>query len=375
MIQVGAEREIKFDRTLRYKRQQDYDIMDYDLDTYEFASGERKVYRNLNFSIFVDDYCNADCKFCVAQLRYAHRSRIYDKKSLFKAGDGRMAIQHDSGNHDKRHIREADGYLARLEEVLKVVRPLNPSVSITGGEPTISPLLPEILRLVDKYGFRKRTITTNGSGLLLARENDTILGHLIRNGWNHLNISRTHYDDDINKSIMRYGQDKEYCSIPMLKEILETVGPTALKHRLSCLLLKEGVGTVEDMKRYIDFYGELGADNFIFRELMNYDSTAVNQEKMRYCDENKVRLDDIWEEMEGDAEFKPYLNLVGYYYYVEIYKYRGMTVASESADLNQQYVEKKKHGDIVYEMIFHNNGNLCGSWIDDEEILDEYQRR
>lgn len=351
MIEVGEKRSVEFNKELRYKRQQDYNIMNYALTDHDFKCGHKKVYKNLNFSIFVDDYCNADCKFCVAQIRYDHKSRMYEKN----------------------HISDPDKYLARLEDILKVVRPVNPSVSITGGEPSLSPILPDILRLVDKYDFRKRTITTNGSGLLLTRDNDTVLGHLIKNNFQHINISRTHFDDEVNLNIMRFNNKDTYCTVPMLKEILNITSKTDLKHRLSCLLLKEGIHTVEDIKKYLDFYGNIGANNFIFRELMDYDHNAVNREKMDYCDSNRIKLQDIWEEMEKHKEFKPYLNLVGYYYYVEIYKYKNMTVASEAANLNQQYIEKAKHQDVVYEMIFHNNGNLCGSWIDDEEVLDGYK--
>ena len=49
-----------------------------------------------------------------------------------------------------------------------------------------------------------------------------------------------------------------------------------------------------------------------------------------------------------------------------------MTIASESADLNQQYAEKERTSDIVYEMVFHNNGNPCGGWIDTEEVRSSY---
>ena len=61
MIKVGEEREIKFDEKLRYDRQKDYDITNYESIPYEFKSGKRDVYKNFNFSIFIDDYCNADC--------------------------------------------------------------------------------------------------------------------------------------------------------------------------------------------------------------------------------------------------------------------------------------------------------------------------
>ena len=187
MKKVGEEREIKFDKSLRYARQKDYDVKDYERVPYHFKdAGDKQVYKNFNFSIFVDDICNADCKFCVAQLRYAHRNILYNKV----------------------HIKNKREYLRRLEEVLKVVRPLNPSVSITGGEPTISPILTDVLKLIDKYGFRKRTITTNGSGLFNIQDGDTILNNLIKYHWDHLNISRTSYDDNINRKIMRYENNK-----------------------------------------------------------------------------------------------------------------------------------------------------------------------
>lgn len=350
MIKVGAERDIKFDENLRYARQKDYDVNNYDLVDFDFQTGHKKVYKNFNFSIFIDDYCNADCKFCVAQLRYQHKHELYQKV----------------------HIKNTDEYLKRLEYILKLVRPLNPSISITGGEPSLSPILTDVLKIVDDLGFRKRTITSNGSGLLNIQDGDTILNNLIKYNWNHLNISRASYNDDLNRQIMRYNVEKEYCTMDMLRDILSITNTSSLEHRISCLLLKESVCSVDEIKKFIDFYGSLGANNFIFRELMDYDKTAVNIEKMKYCDDNKIKLNDIWHDFKKYPDFVPYLNILGYYYYVEIYKYLGMTVASESANLNQQYVEKEKHPDVVYEMVFHNNGNLCGSWIDSEEVLDKY---
>lgn len=359
-IKVGIDREIKFDKSLREKRQyaketgiSDYNINNYDLLEYKFDTGKKKVYGNVNFNIFIDDYCNADCKFCVAQLRYEHKHAMYKKA----------------------HIKDLDAYLKRLEEVLKIVRPLNPSVSITGGEPTLSPILTEVMKLVDSYNFRKRTITTNGSGLLKVQDNDTILSNLIKYKWNHLNISRASYNDELNRKIMRYDSEKEYCSMDMLKDILNATSKSDLKHRISCLLLKESVNSVSEIKKYVDFYSQLGANNFIFRELMDYDKSAVNIEKIKYCNANKIKLYDIWNEFDNYPEFIPYLNILGYYYYVEIYKYFGNTVASESADLNMQNREFANNSDVVYEMIFHNNGNLCGSWIDNENVLDEYKGR
>lgn len=347
MVKVGKEREIRFDRSLRYQRQAEYDIFDYELLPWRFETGEKKAYKNLNLSIFVDDECNADCRFCVAQLRYEHRKQLYRKE----------------------HISDDAQYLSRLREVLEAVRPLNPSVSITGGEPTISPRLLPIIRMVDELGFRKRTITTNGSGLLNASEGKTIVEHLIENGFDHLNISRVCPAEDKNKGIMRYAPGTPYCSNEHIKQIAEITSGGNMRIRMSCILLRSSVKNTADIKEYVDHYRQYGIDNFIFRQLMDYDHKAVNLEKIAYCDENKVDLNTVWEEMEKDPEITPYMNLLGYYYYVELYDYHGCRVAGESADLEQQYREKKKHPDVIYEMVFHTDGVLAGSWIPSEEIL------
>ena len=61
-------------------------------------------------------------------------------------------------------------------------------------------------------------------------------------------------------------------------------------------------------------------------------------------------------DFEKYEELKPYLNILGYYYYAEIYKYKDCTIASESANLNQQYIEKVMTKGIP------------------EEILDKYEQ-
>ena len=351
-IKVGADREIGWNPQLRLDRQKNYDIGNYESTPFNFEAGNYNVYKNFNFSIFMTDYCNADCKFCVAQLRYANKGLMYKKDKL----------------DDKE-------WLKRCREVLEFIRPLNPSISITGGEPTLSKNLIPVLEMVKDLDFRKRTITTNGSQLFNKVGNKIIIDHLIDNGWNHLNVSRPAINNEQSKQIMRFNNEEGFCSNEMMKEIFRITNESPMKHRLSCLLLKECVNSVPKMKEYLDTYLDLGCNNFIFRELMDYDKDAINFEKTQYCVENKVRLNDIWAEIDKYPEFEKYLNILGYYYYVEIYKYKGATVASESANMVQQGIEVGKHQDQVYEMVFHPNGNLCASWVDSERILDRYVKQ
>lgn len=117
-------------------------------------------------------------------------------------------------------------------------------------------------------------------------------------------------------------------------------------------------------------------DNVIFRELMDFDHKNMsNLEKMTYCDANKVRLNDIWKEIDKDERFSPIRQLLGYYYYVEVYKYRSIDMVSESANLVKLYEQKEVAKDVVFEMVFHPNGNLNGSWVDNEDILLGYNEK
>ena len=114
-------------------------------------------------------------------------------------------------------------------------------------------------------------------------------------------------------------------------------------------------------------------DNVIFRETMDYDEQAMkNHDKMAYLKENKVYLNDIWKCIDKDNRFTPVKQLLGYYYYVEVYKYQGIDMVSESANLVKLYEQKQIANDVVFEMIFHPNGNLNGSWVDNEDILLAY---
>lgn len=336
----------------RYKRQELFDITRKDLIPFVFEDKERLVYSNVNLSIFLTDYCNAGCNFCVAKLRY-----LVDKNEYLKPS-----------------IKEDDFYYERLEYVLKTVSPLNPSVSLTGGEPTYSHRIKKVIELLDKYNIRKRTITTNGTFLFKEIEGDTILDLLINNNFKHLNISRAHYDEDLNFAIMNCNEKLD------LQRIMERVKNTDLRVRLSCVLLDSGIRTIPDMKNYMSFAERYNIDNVVFRELMNYDESSVDSKNVvhNYCKSNRMYLQNIWEQIDNDKDFKFENQVLGYYYYVEVYKYKNIDMVSESANIANIKKEKqislsKTHGiPVVYEMVFHPNGFLNGSWREWEDYLLTY---
>ena len=127
------------------------------IDRYNYTPFMGKyLYTNCNFSIFLLGECNANCKFCVAHIR---NNQLKDDK-----------IQ-----------------LEYIKKAIELVKPLNPTVSLSGGEPTLSPIFGELCDLLKD--FRIKAVTTNGYAL------ERTLPYLIKNNWTYLNISIPHYDD------------------------------------------------------------------------------------------------------------------------------------------------------------------------------------
>lgn len=87
---------LKF-QNIREKRQECFNVDEYTFNDFDFDGKRRRVYSNVNLSIFTDDYCNANCKFCVAQLRFENKGKMYKKSKI--ASD--------------------DEYLSRLDDIQK----------------------------------------------------------------------------------------------------------------------------------------------------------------------------------------------------------------------------------------------------------------
>lgn len=337
----------------RYRRQELFDITKKQLIPFKIKDKDYLVYGNVNLSIFLTQHCNAHCNFCVAQLRYFHEGVDYIKPA----------------------ITDEKEYFSRLVEVISTIRPLNPSVSLTGGEPSISPLLPETLNILARHNVRKRTMTTNGSGLLrvLGEGRKTVLDRLVDYKLAHLNISRAHYDENINQEIMKIdggfpNKDLEY--------IIRRARKKGIRPRLSCVLLKDYIDNFDEIIRYLDWAQSIGCDNVVFRQLMDFDRSTVKDGPIpRYCSEKNVELIPLLEVIDRDPRFAFENQVLGYYYYVEVWRYRGIDVVLEKADLKLIEPEKakslKQTGGIpvIYELIFHPNGNLCGSWREWKEII------
>jgi molybdenum cofactor biosynthesis enzyme MoaA len=118
---------------------------------------------NPNLSIILPGPCNAHCDFC-----------FWD-----------------------RNAKVMDGYLVTLRRVLSSLPLEFDQISITGGEPTLSPLLAGVLTSIDRNRWKKVVLTTNGTGL--GGHFPGLIGATV----DHLNLSRHSFSDAENATIFK----------------------------------------------------------------------------------------------------------------------------------------------------------------------------
>ncbi len=306
----------------------------------DFWGRTADVYANANLSIYSGQKCNARCAFCVEELRPASRGAELAAQKTVDVDDGR--------------------YFEALGEVLRVVEPLSPSLSITGGEASKDPRLPRLLRVLQQARGRRRTVTTNGSGLLDLREGRRVIDWIADTGVSHLNVSRAHPDQERNARLMGY---VEGLTPSALGAALRAAAAAGTRPRLSCVLLNGAVDGEDGVLDYLRFARSLGVDNVIFRQLMKTDPrTAAPNFVTRYSGEHRVALEPLLDRLSARADFRFVRQIVGYYYYVEVWSWEGMDAVFEEADLARLEDTKRLTPDVVHELVFHPNGALASTW-------------
>lgn len=299
-----------------------------------------RAYNNANLSIYTAQECNAACPFCIERLRPESRGRSLEKQ--------------------KAKERNDEVYFSNLNQVLAALKQLNVSVSITGGEPSKDPRLPRILDCIRDNGMRKRTMTTNGSGLLDPVQGKILLDNITDAGIAHLNISRAHPETAKNIEIMKFPESP---TARELEYIAERCRQAGCRVRLSCVLLKGITESLSDVLNYLEFARSIGVDNVVFRQLMKTEIAGVTASPgILYSEARRVSFEELLDVISEDHRFEFQKQVLGYYYYVEVWKYKNVDIVFEEADLRFIEKQKKVNPDLVYEFVFHPDAELCSTW-------------
>lgn len=284
---------------------------------------------NINLYIEMLSHCNGRCPFCINRVNYDHKD-ISDSR-----------------------------FIENLEESIKLVRFLDPSVQLVGGEPTIVPnRVRSVFELIRKYGLRKPVITSNGSGLVEHRHLLDDIEPLLA----HLNISRHHDDDGTLNSIMRFKNPLDNAA---LADLLQT-HPIASKIRLNCCLLDSGIRSYADIERYLAWALTLGVKNVCFSTLSQLpDDYYYETELVQQTEENTVDFAAIMSAVTEDPRFTFTKFHSGSHCMYEVWQYsrEGRScVVVFTASNNFFARELDRIDDLVELLVFHAEGVLAASW-------------
>ena len=203
-------------------------------------------------------------------------------------------------------------------------------------------------------------MTTNGSGLLELRDGRPLLDWIVEAGISHLNNSRAHPKRETNGRLMVL---RDGLTDRQLRDVTARAREGSTRVRLSCVLLREAIADFDGVLAYLEYAASLGVDNVIFGQLMKTDpATVAPNSVVRYSDAQRVPLEPLLDRVSRDARFTFQRQIMGYYYYVEVWRYAGMDVVFEEADLAHLEATKRLQPGVVHELVFHPHGRLASTW-------------
>lgn len=172
-----------------------------------------------NTTLVLPGTCQASCKFC-----------FWNK------------------NQQQNQAKFIHGLLQLLPTIYKYK-----TLSISGGEPSLSPVLGMLEVLIDKSQLEKVVITTNGANL------SNILNVVASGFINHVNISRHHVNDSKNEVI--FGT-KALPTIQEIKEFSYESSRLGVDVTYNCVL---GEHVVQDLYEFIELAKATGISSVCFR--------------------------------------------------------------------------------------------------------------
>ena len=267
--------------------------------------------KTLALSVVPQDVgCNAKCKFCIS-------------KSTFKPED----------------IRFVDSCV--LDRACRYAKDCGAQTGIiTGkGEPLL--MDPERIRQVVNVmsdHFAQIDIHTNGRALE-KMDVRCRLADLHEAGLTNITLSIAHYSKEHNSRLMGFKPYDIAGVISVLKNYNFHV-------RLSCVLAKSYIDSLEEIEKYLDFAHDYDADSVIFRELWVAGEKCPEKD---WCESHYVPLS-LWTEFAKKQGLVRVMDLP----WGGVYDYCGMAVSASECEYRQV--------EFVKSLIFMPDNHMYSSW-------------
>ncbi|MEO0338881.1 MAG: hypothetical protein AAF242_06680 [Bacteroidota bacterium] len=342
-------------RALRSGKWQVYD--EDETETFYSKQEPHKVRSGLTFTPYANPTrCNAHCRFCSEELIRKHQKERTASNLIL--------------DHHQYFIG-----LAKALQDLSAIQEIG--LSLSGLEATSDPtwLIRLLTLLGQKEGvpkFNEKVLYTNGSGLYKYPEILTALG---KAQFDRFEISRCHYDEAINQSIMYINRNEPVYQNTHYEQLIGSLVP-AFNVKNSCILTQTGIHTIVDVEYYLDWVRSLGVKKVVFRELSRLDKSYRENRTKLWIEKNRVPIDTILQQIMprlGTLRkgWKYQYSRAGYYYYNESFRYQNeVDVILETSSYTALNANRKE--EIIQKLVFHSNGNLCGGWDPNREVIASY---
>jgi len=257
---------------------------------------------------------------------------IYSKENLIETtiANPNLSIVLPGGCNGKcdfcfwKKTKPCNNYLEKINNILTGLPSQFHRLSITGGEPTMSPYLNKILEMIDKNIFDHTVLTSNGHKLF-----DVV--PILEGKIDHVNISRHHYNDDINNSIFK----SKMITTEKLKDVTKKLNEIGIDVTFSAVL-NEYLNNDENIKKYIDFAKKCGASQVFFRK-----------------PHGTLEPSDV-EKIYENYDYKES--------YCPVCRTKNQIIENMKVSWKSSLEEPSKELGFIYELVVNENGDLTKDW-------------
>ncbi len=244
-------------------------------------------------------------------------------------------------------------------------------VAFSGGEPTLNPEALLALTAPLFRGMKKCRLHSNGFRILAPVSGpggpEPLLVALSRTGLNGLSLSVAHHERSANERVMRNGTRWGGLDDEVIRAVVAIGNEHDISIRLSCVMTKIGVRSVQDIDDYLAWGCSLGIKNFIFRSCSPI--PAVYRQKTsfsRFNVENWIDVRPIIQAFADRAEWTRIFAQEKTDSFVHVFRRKDGTVADFDESSEEADPDPK-----VRRLILMPDGYTYTSWIDERARLFE----
>jgi molybdenum cofactor biosynthesis enzyme MoaA len=287
--------------------------------------------RALTFSIIAGSMsCTYDCSICISKMTPTYGIGYQEPKINWKNFNDAKRVASD---------------IYHAETVLITSK----------GEPTTYPAqITEFLHGLEDVTFIKRELQTNGSLIVRGGLMDQFLRVWYDHGLKTVAVSVYHHDSKKNEEIFR-PRTGRYLDLPKL---IDKIHENDMEVRLSCVMLKGYIDSLEEAISLMDFARSNGVEQLTFRTADKPDNPR-DLAVADFVDQHRIDMDNLgYQEIMKDIVEKGGKPTEILPHGAEVYSIEGMQVCVTSG------LSKYQGEENIRSLIFFPNGLLTTSWVD-----------